>query len=128
MKKVVIALMMAALFVSVGSVSEAAEVDHRSWTVVHVSYEAQEGDTLDSIAEKYVQKNTYGVRDFYEFKEGIRELNDWLLTRDLKKGDVLRINYWERVNKKEKEPFAYQFADGSFSFLVLYRKGLECGN
>ena len=50
MKKVVIALMMAALFVSVGHVSEAAEVDHRSWTVVHVSYEAQEGDTLDSIA------------------------------------------------------------------------------
>ncbi len=99
MKKVVIALMMAALFVSVGNVSEAAEVDHRSWTVVHVSYEAQEGDTLDSIAEKYVQKNTYGVRDFDEFKEGIRELNDWLLTRDVKKGDVLRINYWERVNK-----------------------------
>jgi len=99
MKKVVIALMMAALFVSVGNVSEAAEVDHRSWTVVHVSYEAQEGDTLDSIAEKYVQKNTYGVRDFYEFKEGIRELNDWLLTRDVKKGDVIRINYWERVNK-----------------------------
>ena len=99
MKKVVIALMMAALFVNVGNVSEAAEVDHRSWTVVHVSYEAQEGDTLDSIAEKYVQKNTYGVRDFYEFKEGIRELNDWLLTRDVKKGDVIRINYWERVNK-----------------------------
>ena len=99
MKKVVIALLMAALFVSAGNVSEAAEVDHRSWTVVHVSYEAQEGDTLDSIAEKYVQKNTYGVRDFDEFKEGIRELNDWLLTRDLKKGDVLRINYWERVNK-----------------------------
>ena len=72
MKKVVIALMMAALFVNVGNVSEAAEVDHRSWTVVHVSYEAQ---------------------------EGIRELNDWLLTRDVKKSDVLRINYWERVNK-----------------------------
>lgn len=99
MKKVVIALLMAALFVSAGNVSEAAEVDHRSWTVVHVSYEAQEGDTLDSIAETYVQKNTYGVRDVSEFKEGIRELNDWLLTRDLKKGDVLRINYWEKVNK-----------------------------
>jgi len=99
MKKVVIALLMAALFVSAGNVSEAAEVDHRSWTVVHVSYEAQEGDTLDSIAETYVQKNTYGVRDVSEFKEGIRELNDWLLTRDVKKGDVLRINYWEKVNK-----------------------------
>ena len=42
MRKVVIVLM-AALFVCVGSVSEAAEVDHRSWTVVHVSYEVHRG-------------------------------------------------------------------------------------
>ena len=98
MRKVVIALM-AALFVCVGSVSEAAEVDHRSWTVVHVSYEVQEGDTLQSVAETYLQKNTYGKRDIDEFREGIRELNDWLLTRDLQKGDVLRINYWEKVSK-----------------------------
>ena len=97
MKKVVIALM-AALFVCVGNVSEAAEVDHRTWTVVQVSYEVQQGDTLNSIAEKYVQKNTYGSRDINEFREGIRELNDWLLTRELKPGDVLRINYWEKAN------------------------------
>jgi len=97
MKKVVIALM-AALFVCVGNVSEAAEVDHRAWTVVQVSYEVQQGDTLNSIAEKYVQKNTYGSRDINEFREGIRELNDWLLTRELKPGDVLRINYWEKAN------------------------------
>ena len=97
MRKVVIALM-AALFVCVGNVSEAAEVDHRAWTVVQVSYEVQQGDTLNSIAEKYVQKNTYGSRDINEFREGIRELNDWLLTRELKPGDVLRINYWEKAN------------------------------
>ena len=98
MRKVVIALM-AALFVCVGSVSEAAEVDHRSWTVVHVSYEVQDGDTLQSVAENYLKKNTYGKRDINEFREGIRELNDWLLTRDMQKGDVLRINYWEKVSK-----------------------------
>ena len=98
MRKVVIALM-AALFVCVGSVSEAAEVDHRSWTVVHVSYEVQDGDTLQSVAENYLKKNTYGERDINEFREGIRELNDWLLTRDMQKGDVLRINYWEKVSK-----------------------------
>ena len=98
MRKVVIALM-AALFVCVGSVSEAAEVDHRSWTVVHVSYEVQDGDTLQSVAENYLKKNTYGEREINEFREGIRELNDWLLTRDMKKGDVLRINYWEKVRK-----------------------------
>ena len=98
MRKVVIALM-AALFVCVGSVSEAAEIDHRSWTVVHVSYEVQDGDTLQSVAENYLKKNTYGEREINEFREGIRELNDWLLTRDMKKGDVLRINYWEKVRK-----------------------------
>ena len=98
MRKVVIALM-AALFVCVGSVSEAAEVDHRSWTVVHVSYEVQDGDTLQSVAENYLKKNTYGEREINEFREGIRELNDWLLTRDLQKGDVLRINYWKKVSK-----------------------------
>ena len=98
MRKVVIALM-AALFVCVGSVSEAAEVDHRSWTVVHVSYEVQDGDTLQSVAENYLKKNTYGEREINEFREGIRELNDWLLTRDMQKGDVLRINYWEKVSK-----------------------------
>ena len=97
MKKVVIT-MMAALFVCVGSV-EAAEVDHRSWTVVQVSYKVQDGDTLDSIAETYLQKNNYGARDKTEFREGIRELNDWLLERELRTGDVLRINYWEKVTK-----------------------------
>ena len=96
MKKVVIA-MMAALFVCVGCVSEAAEVDHRSWTVVQVSYKVQEGDTLDSIAETYMKKNTYGKREKTEFLSGIRELNVWLLEREMRPGDVLRINYWEKV-------------------------------
>ena len=96
MRKMVIVLM-AALFVCVGSVSEATEIDHRTWTVVHVSYKVQEGDTLDSIAQKYIQKNTYGVRDINEFREGIREINNWLMTRELKPGDIIRINYWEKV-------------------------------
>ncbi len=97
MRKMVIALM-AALLVCVGSVSEAAEIDHRTWTVVHVSYEVQKGDTLDSIAKKYIQKNTYGVREINEFREGIMEINSWLMTRALKQGDIIRINYWEKVN------------------------------
>ncbi|BAL84999.1 hypothetical protein SELR_pSRC101920 (plasmid) [Selenomonas ruminantium subsp. lactilytica TAM6421] len=42
---------------------------------------------------------TNGARDKTEFREGIRELNDWLLERELQTGDVLRINYWEKVAK-----------------------------
>jgi ABC-type glycerol-3-phosphate transport system substrate-binding protein len=95
MRKVVMAMMMAAFIICAGNITEAAELDHRAWTVVHVSYKVQAGDTLESIAKKYMQKNTYGAREVNEFREGIRELNEWLLTRDIKPGDILRINYWE---------------------------------
>ena len=43
-----------------------------------------------------MEKNTYGPRELREFIEGIRELNEWLLQRDIAAGDTLRINYWEK--------------------------------
>ena len=98
MKKLFIAaLVLSALIVSSVNSTEAAEVDHRAWTLVQVSYEVQQGDTLDSVTEMYMKKNSYGKREFKEFREGIKQLNDWLLERDMKEGDVLRINYWEKV-------------------------------
>ena len=100
MKKLFVALMMTIMIADSNMAgTEAAEVDHRSWTVVQVTYKVQKGDTLDSVAKQYIQKNTYGARDINEFKEGIRELNEWLLGRDMIAGDVLRINYWEEVKK-----------------------------
>ena len=93
------ALLALALIALAGGNCEAAETEHYTWTVVHATYVAEENDTLDSITAKYIQRNTYGVRDFNEFKEGIKELNEWLLKREVRAGDQLRINYWETVKK-----------------------------
>jgi hypothetical protein len=64
------------------------------YTLVEDTYTAKPGDSLNSIALTYMSKNTYGAREFKEFKAGIVELNPWLLERDVHSGDKIRINYW----------------------------------
>lgn len=65
-------------------------------------YTVRSGDTLWSIAGRYMALNTYGPRDIREYKEGIKELNPWLDTPErqygglLLPGDKLRINYWPK--------------------------------
>lgn len=69
--------------------------------LVEDSYTVQKGDTLWSISETYLKKNTGGRRYILEFQEGIKELNPWLLdTRgQVQPGDVLHINYWVKKDK-----------------------------
>ena len=43
-----------------------------------------------------MKKNTYGAREIKEFTSGIKQHNEWLLTRELTPGDELRINYWTK--------------------------------
>lgn len=93
MKKAIIAMMAVFCLCLVGTNAEAAG---KNWNFVEASYTVQHGDTLEKIAEKYMEKNTYGPRELREFIEGIKELNDWLLQRDVAEGDTLRINYWEK--------------------------------
>ena len=64
------------------------------YQLVEAEYTVQAGDSLESIAQAYMAKNTYGPRELKEFKSGIVQLNDWLLTRDLQAGDNVKVNYW----------------------------------
>jgi len=65
------------------------------WKLVEDTYVVQSGDTLKSIAQTYIEKNTYGPRNIDEFIEGILELNDMAAT-DIHVGSKLRINYWTK--------------------------------
>ncbi len=96
MKKVT--LLLAAFLFSLSALTcEAAEKSQTAWTFVQATYTVQKGDTLESIARVYMAKNTYGKRELKEFEAGIKELNDWLLQRELRPGDELRINYWKKA-------------------------------
>ena len=68
---------------------------------VETVYTVQPGDTLWSISEEYLQKNTGGRRYILEFKEGIKELNPWLVDtkEQIRPGDSIAIRYW--VKKSE---------------------------
>jgi hypothetical protein len=64
--------------------------DHPQAQIVTETYTVCKGDTLDSIADKFIVKNTYGARQHDEFKEGICEVNS---VRQVKAGDKLIVNY-----------------------------------
>ena len=64
-----------------------------NWVLIQDVHCVQKGETLDSITRDYMKKNTYGDREFKEFREGIIELNG-LHGEEVVPGQKLRINYW----------------------------------
>ena len=70
--------------------------DRRNAVLVEEIYVVQPGDTLWSITETYLAKNTGTRRYILEYKSGIEELNPWLLERHglIYPGDELRMTYW----------------------------------
>ena len=64
-----------------------------NWVLIQDIHQVMEGETLDEITRTYMKKNTYGVREFHEFREGIIELNN-LHGEEVVPGQKLRINYW----------------------------------
>lgn len=70
---------------------------------VETVYTVKPDDTLWSISEEYLKRNTGGRRYILEFMSGIRELNPWLCNSkdQIKPGDKIRISYW--VKKSEVE-------------------------
>ena len=64
--------------------------------LVEHTYTVTNGDTLWTIGEEYLEKNTGTRRYILEFIEGIRELNAELVENKSRiyPGQKLRINYW----------------------------------
>ena len=98
LKKIILAVMLVAATVVLSgfSTSEAAEVGDTlpKWVLIHDVHYVTDGETLDEITKAYMAKNTYGPRDFKEFREGIIELNGLRGKTDLHAGQELNINYW----------------------------------
>ena len=89
MKKVF--LLLTAMMIMISSTCLAS-----SYQLVEAEYTVLAGDSLESIAQAYMAKNTYGPRELKEFKSGIVQLNTWLLSRDVQAGDKVKVNYWVR--------------------------------
>ena len=74
----------------------------KSAVLVEETYVVQPGDTLWSISETYLAKNTGTRRYILEYKSGIEELNPWLLERHgmIYPGDRLDITYWVKGEER----------------------------
>ena len=68
----------------------------KSAVLVEETYVVQPGDTLWSISETYLAKNTGTRRYILEYKSGIEEMNPWLLERHgmIYPGDEIKVTYW----------------------------------
>ena len=65
-------------------------------------YTVKPGDTLWGISEAYLAKNTGTRRYILEYKEGLYELNPWLVERKglIQPGDQLVLTYWKKGDSK----------------------------
>ena len=95
MKKIIITILIF-LICNVGYASSNIQVinEGKHYKCIQEIYTVTKDDTLDTITIKFMNKNTYGPREFYEFREGIIENNLQLCNRDVIENEKLVIIYW----------------------------------
>ena len=86
-KAVLIAAIGATAIISMGV------ADGADYRLVEETYTVQPGDTLWTIGETFMEKNTYGRRYLPEFIEGIKQNNDELVRSNgqVSPGQKLRV-------------------------------------
>lgn len=104
---VFITMLMCSSLAYAGNVIHTVEVKNKQCVYVQELYRVDRGETLDAITDVYIKKNTYGKREHKEFKQGIIEVNQWLLIKCLEEGDVLDIRYWRKY-KQGENPYSLE--------------------
>ena len=87
--------------VGISAVLSLGAADGHDYRIVEEIYTVQQGDTLWSIGEAFVEKNTYGQRYLPEFIEGIKQNNDFLVESrgQVEPGQKLRVTYWVKSDE-----------------------------
>ena len=70
--------------------------DGHPWQLVEETYTVQQGDTIWTIGETFMEKNTYGRRYLPEFVQGIIQTNEELVESNgqVEPGQEIRVTYW----------------------------------
>ena len=70
--------------------------DNHPYEMVEEIYTVQKGDTLWTIGEEFMEKNTYSPRYLLEFIEGIKQNNEELVKShgQVEPGQKIKIIYW----------------------------------
>lgn len=80
----------------------ATHEDGKNAVLVEEVYTVRPGDTIWGIAETYCAKNTGTRRYILEYKEGMEEMNPWLVERkgEIYPGDEIKVTYWVKGEQK----------------------------
>ena len=72
--------------------------------LVEEVYTVKPGDTVWSIAEEYLPKNTYSRRYILEYIDGMRENNPQIVGHEgeIQPGDVLKMTYWVKRGEENE--------------------------
>jgi len=81
---------------AVAALSLGAADSHHPYEMVEEIYTVQKGDTLWTIGEEYMAKNTYGDRYLPEFVQGIIQNNEELVQShgQVEPDQKIKITYW----------------------------------